>query len=93
MNKNMSFIEYQKQYLTPFEYQYDTMTSWGFYINIDTNTNTEEKNTINDIDNIDYINDINESMIDEYDPKYNNDTFLNCVLQVAPCILIFYCFV
>ena len=84
MNKNMSFTQYQKKYITSFECQYDTMSTWGFYINIennDKNDNDKNDNDKNDNDNV-----------VKYKLKYINQTFFNCLLKTAPCIMMFYCF-
>ena len=102
MNKNMSFEQYQKKYITSFEYQYDTISNWGFYINIETNEDKQAKynikNTSIDIDDINESM-INESMIDEnkmleYDKNiYIMKPIIDCLLKTAPCVLIFYCFI
>ena len=99
MNKNMSFTQYQKKYITSFECQYDTMSTWGFYINIenndkndnDKNVNDKNDNDKNDNDKNDNDKNDNDNVV-KYKLKYINQTFFNCLLKTAPCIMMFYCF-
>ena len=103
MNKNMSFEQYQKKYITSFDYQYDTISNWGFYINIEKNEDKQATYNIKNTCDIDESM-INESMIDEsiiyenrtleYDKNiYILKPIINCLLKTAPCVLIFYCFI
>jgi len=99
MNKNMSFTQYQQKYITSFECQYDTLSNWGFYINIDNSEDNQIKHNIKNTNvNIDDINYINESMMDEnvlieYENKYISQPIFNCLLKVTPCIFMLYCFI
>ena len=113
MNKNMSFTQYQKKYITSFECQYDTMSTWGFYINIENNDkNVNDKNVNDKNDNDKNVNDKNDNDKNDNDKndndkndndkndndkndivvEYINQTFFNCLLKTAPCIMMFYCF-
>ena len=88
MNKNMSFTQYQKKYITSFECQYDTMATWGFYINIENNDKNVNDKNVNDKND----NDKNDNEKNDIVVEYINQTFFNCLLKTAPCIMMFYCF-
>lgn len=90
MNKNISFSQYKELYLSPHNQENDmtvlkendTNDGWGFYTNLD------QSSKINS--NLD-INDINDSMVDEFYPNTPNTNTCNYLLQILPlCVIVFF---